>query len=56
MPGRTSLHGDEYLKELRSQGYEEVFVAIGANALRQRLAAFATGLGFRLVNAISRGP
>ncbi len=51
--GVPVLHGDEHLKELHGQGYEEVFVAIGANALRQRLAVFATGLGFRLVNAIS---
>jgi UDP-perosamine 4-acetyltransferase len=51
--GVPVLHGDEHLTGLRNQGYENVFVAIGANALRQRLAAFAIGLGFRLVNAIS---
>ncbi|VTU17450.1 UDP-4-amino-4, 6-dideoxy-N-acetyl-alpha-D-glucosamine N-acetyltransferase [Variovorax sp. PBL-H6] len=51
--GVPVLNGDEHLKRLQSEGYEEVFVAIGANALRQRLALFATGLGFRLVNAIS---
>ncbi|MGK6310105.1 acetyltransferase [Variovorax sp. DT-64] len=51
--GVPVLHGDEHLKSLRARGYERVFVAIGANALRQRLAAFATDLGFHLVNAIS---
>jgi UDP-perosamine 4-acetyltransferase len=51
--GVPVLHGDEHLKGLRARGYERVFVAIGANALRQRLAAFAAGLGFHLVNAIS---
>ena len=51
--GVPLLHGDEHLARLRSDGYEEAFVAIGSNGLRQRLAALATGLGFRLVNAIS---
>src|SRR4051812_48274273 len=51
--GVPVLHGDEHLKGLRSRGYERVFVAIGANALRQRLALYATDLGFQLVNAIS---
>ena len=51
--GVPVLHGDEHLKGLRSRGYERVFVAIGANGLRQRLAAFATDLGFHLVNAIT---
>jgi UDP-perosamine 4-acetyltransferase len=51
--GVPVLHGDEHLKVLRSRGYRRVFVAIGANGLRQRLATFATDLGFHLVNAIS---
>jgi UDP-perosamine 4-acetyltransferase len=51
--GTPVLHGDEQLARLRSEGYDTVFVAIGANAVRQRLATFAIELGFRLVNAIS---
>jgi len=51
--GVPVLQGDEHLKELRSRGYQRVFIAIGANRLRQRLAAFARDLGFQLVNAIS---
>ncbi|MBE1159192.1 NeuD/PglB/VioB family sugar acetyltransferase [Dyella acidiphila] len=51
--GIPIIIGDEQLVQLRDQGYEEVFIAIGSNALRMRLAAKATGLGYRLVNAIS---
>jgi UDP-perosamine 4-acetyltransferase len=45
--------GDEHLALLRGEGYEEAFVAVGANAVRRRLAHAAQGLGFRLVNAVS---
>lgn len=51
--GVPVLKGDEQLRGLHAQGYRHVFVAIGANKLRQRLAAFALDLGFGLVNAIS---
>lgn len=47
------MRGDSHLARLRDQGLDEAFVAIGANAVRQRLAAQARTLGFRLVNAIS---
>lgn len=47
------LGGDDHLARLREEGWEDAFVALGSNGLRQRLAALATGLGFRLVNAIS---
>ena len=51
--GVPVLDGDEHVERLRQQGYDRIFVAIGSNRLRERLAAMATGLGYRLVNAIS---
>ncbi|VTU13749.1 MULTISPECIES: acetyltransferase [unclassified Variovorax] len=47
------LRGDEHLARLRAEGHALAFVAIGANAIRQRLAASVTALGYELVNAIS---
>ncbi|MDN8617545.1 acetyltransferase [Variovorax ginsengisoli] len=47
------LKGDHHLATLRERGHELAFVAIGSNALRQRLAATVRALGFNLVNAIS---
>jgi len=47
------LRGDEHLARLRAEGHALAFIAIGANATRQRLAASATALGYELVNAIS---
>lgn len=43
----------ELLKKLRDEGYGLVFVAIGSNSLRLRLATLARQLGYQLVNAIS---
>jgi UDP-perosamine 4-acetyltransferase len=51
--GVPVLAGDEHLARLRQEGYTDVFVAIGANALRRRLASAAQALGYTLVNAIS---
>jgi UDP-perosamine 4-acetyltransferase len=51
--GVPVLIGDEHLARLRSIGYGRAFIAIGANRLRQRLAAHALDLGYALVNAIS---
>ena len=51
--GVPVLAGDEHLARLRLDGYTDLFVAIGANALRRRLAATAQALGYTLVNAIS---
>jgi UDP-perosamine 4-acetyltransferase len=48
------LKGDEHLVRLRNDGYERVFIAIGSNRLRERLADFAVAQGYELVNAISR--
>lgn len=47
------LKGDEHLVHLHGQGYSKVFIAIGSNALRVRLAKQAMVLGYHLVNAIS---
>lgn len=51
--GVPVLKGDENLADLKSQGYSRLFVAIGANRLRQRLADLGLKLGYQLVNAIS---
>lgn len=51
--GVPVVEGDERMKQLRKQGYEEAFIAIGSNALRDRLGSLATELGYSLVNAIS---
>ncbi len=51
--GVPVLKGDHHLGHLRGEGYALAFVAIGSNALRQRLGASVRALGYRLVNAIS---
>ena len=51
--GVPVLRGDENLVRLREAGYSRLFVAIGANRLRERLATFAIEQGYQLVNAIS---
>jgi len=45
--------GDIHLERLRGMGYDLAFIAIGSNAVRQRLGRIARTLGYRLVNAIS---
>ena len=51
--GVPVLVGDHHLGLLRSKGFSRLFVAVGDNRLRARLADSATELGFVLVNAIS---
>jgi UDP-perosamine 4-acetyltransferase len=51
--GVPVLKGDENLMRLRKEGYTDLFIAIGSNQLRSRLADVAKEMGFRLVNAIS---
>ena len=51
--GVTVLYGDEYLDSLFADGYRRIFVALGANRLRVKLAGIATALGYELVNAVS---
>jgi UDP-perosamine 4-acetyltransferase len=51
--GVPVLEGDEHLARLARDGYSKVFIAIGSNQLRERLATSAIAHGWRLVNAIS---
>ncbi|RYE41773.1 MAG: acetyltransferase [Hyphomicrobiales bacterium] len=51
--GVPVLQGDSHLQRLAAQGYREAFVAIGDNALRQRLGQQVLSIGLDLVNAIS---
>lgn len=51
--GVPVFKGDDHLARLRQEGHAFAFVAIGSNALRQRLASAAKALGYELVNAIS---
>lgn len=51
--GVPVLVGDENLVALRQQGFQRLFVAIGANRVRQKLGLLALELGYQLVNAIS---
>jgi UDP-perosamine 4-acetyltransferase len=51
--GVPVLKGDENLLRLRDAGYSNLFVAIGSNRLRERLASLAIEQGYELVNAIS---
>jgi UDP-perosamine 4-acetyltransferase len=51
--GIPVLHGDHHLNSLREQGYSRIFIAVGANGLRERLATLAMNYGYQLVNAIS---
>ena len=51
--GAPVLGGDDHLIDLRDAGLRHAFVAIGENALRQRLATKVTAFGFELVNAVS---
>lgn len=45
--------GDHWLEVLRSEGYSRIFIGIGPNRLRLKLAQVALDLGYELVNAIS---
>jgi UDP-perosamine 4-acetyltransferase len=51
--GVPVLKGDDHLTALRRNGYGRVFIAIGSNRVRNKLAWKATEMGFVLVNAIS---
>jgi UDP-perosamine 4-acetyltransferase len=51
--GVPVLKGDENLETLRQEGYQRIFVAIGSNETRVRLASLALEQGYQLVNAIS---
>jgi UDP-perosamine 4-acetyltransferase len=51
--GVEVLLGDACLAELAASGYSRLFVALGENVTRSRLASKAVSLGFELVTAIS---
>jgi UDP-perosamine 4-acetyltransferase len=51
--GIPIVTGDENLAHLYETGYSKIFIAIGSNPLRQKLANQALKLGYQLVNAIS---
>ncbi|MBA2710836.1 MAG: acetyltransferase [Tatlockia sp.] len=47
------LQGDENIQTLYKEGYSRIFIAIGSNVLRERLAQIAVKEGYQLVNAVS---
>jgi UDP-perosamine 4-acetyltransferase len=51
--GIPVLKGDNNLHELQSKGFCRVFIAIGDNELRNKLAKLSVDIGYNLVNAIS---
>jgi len=51
--GVPILGSDDVLPNLYAQGVRHCFVALGDNALRRKVAARVTSLGFQLINAIS---
>jgi UDP-perosamine 4-acetyltransferase len=51
--GAPILGSDDVLPDLYARGIRHCFVALGDNALRHKVAAQVTALGFQLVNAIS---
>lgn len=51
--GLPVLKGNQHLYHLRQRGYKRVFIAVGANALREELANIAIAEGYDIVNAIS---
>ena len=51
--GARILGSDDILPDLYAQGIRHCFVALGDNALRRKVAAQVTALGFELINAIS---
>jgi UDP-perosamine 4-acetyltransferase len=51
--GIPVLAGDEHIAALYNQGYRNIFIAIGDNVRREKLALAAQELGYELLNAIS---
>jgi UDP-perosamine 4-acetyltransferase len=50
--GVPVLGGDEILPELRAQGLDAAVVALGGNALRERVGSRIENLGFTLINVV----
>ena len=53
MCGVPVIGSDDLLPELRARGVKYAFVAVGDNALREKLGAMVSAMGFELPNAIS---
>ena len=51
--GIPVLKGDVWLETLYGRGYSRVFIGIGSNQLRLKLADLARNIGYELVNAVS---
>src|SRR5262245_10171202 len=52
--GELSYLGtDDVLPELRERGVRHAFVALGANALREKVAGNVTALGFELATLVA---
>ncbi|QDT35985.1 acetyltransferase [Stratiformator vulcanicus] len=51
--GVPIIQGDEQIQQLRQKGFAKLFVAIGSNSVREKLAARAIDAGYEIVNAIS---
>jgi UDP-perosamine 4-acetyltransferase len=51
--GIPVLQGDNHIQSLYEDGYSRIFIAIGSNSLRERLATQAINQGYQLVNALS---
>jgi UDP-perosamine 4-acetyltransferase len=51
--GVPVVRGDEHLHTLAARGYRRAFVAIGANAVRQRVGQQARDAGFTMIRAVS---
>ena len=52
--GYKVLGTDEILLELKHNGVEAAFVALGNNRVRKKMFDYANGLGFEMINAISQ--
>lgn len=52
--GYKVLGTDEILPELKCNGVDAAFVALGSNRLRKKMFDYASRLGFEMINAISK--
>jgi UDP-perosamine 4-acetyltransferase len=51
--GVPILAGDDRVSDLRTDGFDRAFVAVGDNRVRRKLGAAVVTAGYRLVNAVS---
>lgn len=52
--GLKVIGNDNYLKVLFNQGVSKAFIAIGNNRIRRKLFETVQGIGFEIINVISR--